>query len=280
MTDPTVIGGLRIDGVVDGEARFAPEKTFQGTTPEMWAAHQDLLDEDGKLGFVMGGYLVRGAGDRVVLVDAGLGRGTMLGITCGAMLDNLAALGVSPADVTDVVFTHLHIDHVGWAVSDERATFPNATYRCSAADWDHFMEHTKDQHDHFGPSEGVAVNTYEHLKSVQDRFEVHGGTGSLFPGVDVMSAPGHTPGSSVVVFSSGTDRAMLLGDVVHCPVQLVEEDWAGLVDVDPAMARRTRNALARELEGQDVPVAGAHFPGMALGRLLTGAQGKRRWVVP
>jgi hypothetical protein len=45
------------------------------------------------------------------------------------------------------------------------------------------------------------------------------------------------------------------------------------------MARRTRNALARELEGQDVPVAGAHFPGMKLGRLLT-AQGRRQWMVP
>jgi glyoxylase-like metal-dependent hydrolase (beta-lactamase superfamily II) len=178
-----------------------------------------------------------------------------------------------------VVFTHLHIDHVGWSVTDGRPTFPNATYRCSEADWHHFMEHTKDQHDQFGPSEGVAVNTYEHLKSVQDRFEVHSGTGTLVPGVDVMSAPGHTPGSSVVVLSSGTDRAMLLGDVVHCPVQLVDDDWAGLVDVDPDMARRTRIALARELEGQDVPVAGAHFPGMKLGRLLP-AQGRRQWVVP
>ena len=73
---------------------------------------------------------------------------------------------------------------------------------------------------------------------------------------------------------------MLLGDVVHCPVQLVEDDWAGLVDVDPEMARRTRNLLARELEGQHVPVAGAHFPGLKLGRLLTGAEGRRRWVVP
>lgn len=278
MTEPTLVGHLRIDGVVDGEARFVPEKTFRGTTPEMWAAHDHLLDEDGKLPFVMGGYLVRG-GDRTVLVDAGLGKGTMLGITCGAMLDNLAALGVAPEDITDVIFSHLHIDHVGWAVSDERATFANATYRCSEADWHHFMEHTKDQHDQFGPSEGVAVNTYEHLKSVQDRFEVHSGSGTLLPGIDVMSAPGHTPGSSIVVFSSGEERAMLLGDVVHCPVQLVEDDWAGLVDVDPVMARRTRNALARELEGKDIPVAGAHFPGMKLGRLLE-AQGKRRWVVP
>ena len=50
-----------------------------------------------------------------------------------------------------------------------------------------------------------------------------------------------------------------------------------LGDVDPDLAKRTRNALARELEGTDVPVAAAHFPGMRFGRLLA-AEGRRRWV--
>src|SRR5690606_35051041 len=53
MSDPTMVGDLRIDGVLDGEARFAPEQTFRGTTPEMWQAHENLLDEEGKLHFTM-----------------------------------------------------------------------------------------------------------------------------------------------------------------------------------------------------------------------------------
>jgi hypothetical protein len=72
---------------------------------------------------------------------------------------------------------------------------------------------------------------------------------------------------------------MLLGDVVHCPVELLDDEWAGIADVDPALARRTRTALARELEGTDVPVAASHFPGLRFGRLLSGAGG-RSWVVP
>jgi glyoxylase-like metal-dependent hydrolase (beta-lactamase superfamily II) len=93
-----------------------------------------------------------------------------------------------------------------------------------------------------------------------------------------MSAPGHTPGSTIVVMSSGTARGMLLGDVVHCPVELIDEEWAGVGDVDPELAKRTRNALARELEGTDTPVAAAHFPGLVFGRLLN-ANGRRNWVV-
>ena len=71
---------------------------------------------------------------------------------------------------------------------------------------------------------------------------------------------------------------MLLGDVVHCPVELLDEEWAGMGDVDPALALRTRTALIREIEGADVPVAAAHFPGLRFGRLLRG-EGRRRWVL-
>ena len=64
---------------------------------------------------------------------------------------------------------------------------------------------------------------------------------------------------------------------MHCPVELLDDEWGGLSDVDPAMAKRARNVLAAELEGTDVPVAAAHFPGLQFGRLLVG-EGKRGWT--
>jgi hypothetical protein len=82
----------------------------------------------------------------------------------------------------------------------------------------------------------------------------------------------------VIVVSSGPERAMLLGDVVHCPVELVDDEWGALFDVDPALALQTRVALNRELEGSNLPVAAAHFPGLRFGRLVR-AEGRRRWVV-
>jgi glyoxylase-like metal-dependent hydrolase (beta-lactamase superfamily II) len=261
------LGRLRIDSVIDGTGRFAPTASFRGTTDEQWAAHQDLLDEDGMIGFAMGGFLVRGLdGGRTALIDAGLGHGTIMGITGGQLLDNLAALGVTPDEITDVLFTHLHIDHIGWASADGRPVFPRATYRAANADWDHFVVH------HPGSES-------ERLAPAAEQFEMWDGGGPVLPGIDVLAAPGHTPGSTVMVISSGPARAMLLGDVVHCPVQLLDDEWGGLFDVDPALARRTRTALARELEGRDIPIAAAHFPGMQLGRLLLTEEGGRRWFV-
>ena len=261
------IGDLVVEPILDGTMRM-PVTAFAGTTVEQWAPHQRLLDADGRLAFALGGFLVRAPGDRLVLVDAGIGPRSGLvrngegDYHGGALLESLAAAGVRPADITDVVFTHLHFDHVGWASQDDVPVFPQATYRCDTRDWAHFRDNERVQ---------------PILAPVEDRLATWDASGPLCPGIDALAAPGHTPGSTILVLSSGTARGLLLGDVVHCPVELLDDEWSGLGDVDPALAQRTRNALAREIEGTETPVAAAHFPGMVFGRLLK-ANGRRAWV--
>ena len=266
------IGDIKVDGVIDGIARAVPSEAFRwgagesagrGLDDADWEPHRQFLADDGMLEMALGGFLVR-TGDHVVLVDAGIGvfdRGVFKG---GAMLDNLRAQGVTPEDVTDVVFTHLHFDHTGWATRDGEVVFPNATYRCDAADWEHFVPHDE--------------RATRKLTPVADRMQTWDSDRTVLPGVDVRRAPGHTPGSTILVLSSGASRAMLLGDVVHCPVELVDDEWATIGDVDPVLAKQTRTALARELESADVPVAAAHFQGLEFGRLLAG-EGKRTWTI-
>lgn len=260
------VGALEVAPVHDGQA-IVPARTMlarPGPDGDPWAAHRQFLTDDGKLELTIGGFLVRGGG-RTVLIDAGVGRfdnGTFRG---GALLESLASLGVAPADVTDVIFTHLHFDHVGWATSKGAVVFEQATYRCHESDWRHFVS---------GPE--ATEGAVRKLSPLEGRLEPFSGNGPLLPGIDIRHAPGHTPGSAVVVISSGADRAMLLGDAVHCPVELIEDDWEMVHDVDRDLAARTREALARELEGTDIPVAAAHFPGMRFGRVLPG-QGRRLW---
>jgi len=270
------IGDLEILSVFDGSAKVLATATYQtgggqaglggskGGDAADWEPHQDLLD-DGKVEFVFGGFVVRGAADRVILVDGGVGAtpDPQYRLSGGKLLDGLAAIGVAPGDVTDVLFTHLHFDHIGWASTAGTPTFPNATYRCDRRDWEHFVG-----------SDNFAT---ERLRPVENHFEPWDGDAAIAPGVDVRLCAGHTPGSALVVLSSGSQRALLLGDVVHCAVELLDDEWAGVADVDPVMAQQARNALARELEGSDVPVAAAHFPGLRFGRVLAG-QGRRQWV--
>ncbi len=261
------VGGLEIVPLLDGSARLPADQLLRFTGPrdDPWGPHQGILEPDGSLALTMGGFLVRTAG-RVVLIDTGVGRidnGVYRG---GEFLSALTGAGVAPTEVTDVVLTHLHFDHVGWATQQGEVVFEHATYRCHAADWDHFVA---------GPD--PEAGSVRKLSPIAGRLEPFTGDTAVAPGVNVRHAPGHTPGSAVVVISDGEARAVLLGDAVHCPVELLEDDWEAVMDVDPALAARTRLSLARELEGTDVPVAAAHFPGLRFGRLLPGT-GRRHWV--
>lgn len=258
-----LVGDLRIDPVVDGIARFPPTQAYSGTADADWAPHRQFLAGDGLLDLELGGFLVRGGG-HTVLVDCGVGPMNRDGFHGGRLLESLGALGVSPGDVTDLVFTHLHFDHVGWSTQKGVITFPSAVPRCDRRDWEHFVT-------------GTDAPAGRKLGPLGERVEFWEPGTQVLPGIDVLHAPGHTPGSTIVVVSSGAERALLLGDVVHCPVELVDEEWEGLGDVDPELALRTRAALIREIEGGDVPVAAAHFPGLQFGRLLRG-EGRRSWT--
>jgi glyoxylase-like metal-dependent hydrolase (beta-lactamase superfamily II) len=277
------IGELEVWPVFDGLAREDPtalyrvshgESPAKGFATEDWAPHRDLLNDNGKIEHAYGGFLVR-SGERLVLIDAGVGPG-QIGpygpaqrvIRGGALLYSLALLHVALADITDVILTHLHPDHYGWATAENGRLFPNATIRCHALDWDHFVTNPR------------ATRSFtEALQPLGARLEPFDHDGPILPGIDAQLAPGHTPGSTIVVLNSGGQRALLLGDAVHCPVELVDVEWASLGDFDPVVARRTREQLARELEQSNTPAAGAHFAGMRFGRLIEGND-RRRWVVP
>ena len=277
------IGDLDVWPVFDGLAREDPtalyrvthgEETAKGFAVADWLPHRDLLNSSGLIEHAYGGFLVR-SGDRVVLIDAGVGPG-QIGpygpanrvIRGGALLYSLALLGVALRDITDVILTHLHPDHYGWATAEGGSLFPNATIRCHALDWEHFVTHAHT------PSAYT-----DSLQPLAARLETFDHDGPIVPGIDAQLAPGHTPGSTIIVLNSGAQRALLLGDAVHCPVELVDVEWASLGDFDPAVARRTREQLARELEQTNTPAAGAHFTGMRFGRLLPGNE-QRKWVVP
>jgi glyoxylase-like metal-dependent hydrolase (beta-lactamase superfamily II) len=140
----TRIGSLSLTPVLDSVVRRPPGLLYSNTPAAAWAAHPDMLSKEGSVEFFMGGYVVR-TGDRVAIIDLGVGPDGWKALSGafipgGYLLDNLRVMGVEPETVTDIVFTHLHPDHVGWASRDGVACFPRATYRSHRADWEFFVE--------------------------------------------------------------------------------------------------------------------------------------------
>jgi glyoxylase-like metal-dependent hydrolase (beta-lactamase superfamily II) len=205
-------------------------------------------------------------GDRIMLFDAGVGTIDNGRYRGGQFLETLKEHGIEPEDVTDVVFTHLHFDHVGWATRKGDVVFTRATYRVHERDWEHFVT---------GPhAEAGAVRK---LLPLTEQLETFSGDVSLAPGVDVRHMPGHTPGSSMFVISDGDERAALIGDIAHAPFELTESDWRFAHDNDAAQAKAAREAVVTEFADTETDVFGAHFPGLAPIRLKT-VDGERRWT--
>jgi glyoxylase-like metal-dependent hydrolase (beta-lactamase superfamily II) len=199
--------------------------------------------------------------------------------TChGFLLESLAAANVKPEDITDVVLSHMHFDHIGWISSDGAPTFPNATIRVDQKDLDHFMRPEQAIEDGLYEAAWNVTPTAQRLAPVLDRMETWSGDTALAPGFDAVATPGHTPGHAIFVLSSGTARGMLLGDVVHCPLQLTDLDFSVMADIDAELADRQRERVYREMIGdQRIAVAGSHFPDLRFGRVIEG-EGRAGWT--
>jgi len=263
------VGSIDIIPILDGTARLPLEFAAAHPQGQPWSCPHQPFDAHGRIRMDIGTFLIQ-TGDRTVLVDLGVGPSSIHeAFITGGLLANLSRTEVTPADVTDVVFTHLHVDHVGWSSLDDSPVFPHATYRVHADDWDHFMT---------GPLADPDLDPLVRaaLSPVENRFETFDNEVELVPGILARPAPGHTPGSTVFVVHDAGERALLLGDIAHTVAELTDPEWQGVADVDLDAANRVRARLADELARTGDPFAPAHFPELSFGRLVT-ADGLRQF---
>lgn len=274
--DSITVGDMKITYLPDGDGRMAPHIVFPAGDQDFWAAHREYLDEDGRFLVSIGGFLVE-TGDRKVLVDTGFGDMTVPfppvdGVFQGGrFLDSLKQTGVDPAEVDTVVYTHLHLDHVGWTARDGSLVFPNARHLAGEGEWDFWRGATDENLVAVGPHPEAVQ------PALENRLEGAADGEAVAPGITLIATPGHTPGHCSLIISSGAERAIVLGDVLHCPLQLDETQLEIIFDVDPAAARQSRERITRELEGEPQTIAAdSHFSNAVFGRVVPG-QG-RRWV--
>jgi glyoxylase-like metal-dependent hydrolase (beta-lactamase superfamily II) len=266
------VGDIRITFLPDGRLHARPLAQYGGSTPELWQRHDRYLDDDGWLVMSLGSMLVESA-DHKVLVDlawgprsmdiaeltAGAHEGDMIG---GQLLASLDTMGLTAGHIDTVVYSHLHPDHVGWVCDhDGNATFPNATHWVGEAEWDYWRT---------GPEAGTGPAPNEaQFAAMEQRLSLAADGQSPIPGVNFMLTPGHTPGHCSLVISSGPERAVVLGDAIHCPIEISAPEVEFVFDVDPVLARRTKQRIERELEAPGTIAAGGHFPDLIFGRLMS-----------
>jgi glyoxylase-like metal-dependent hydrolase (beta-lactamase superfamily II) len=161
-------------------------------------------------------------------------------------LERLAEAGVQPADISMVLCTHLHADHIGWNTCLQNGrwvpTFPNAKYLFSRI-----------ENDYWDPSKNPSLvddpaRRIAYVDSVLPVIEA--GQARLVEGVHqiddnllVEPAPGHTPGHILLKLNSAKGQGVFCGDVIHHPLQIYAPDWNTQFCQNPEQARATRRRM-------------------------------------
>lgn len=205
--------------------------------------------------------VVRSSG-RTVLIDAGLGLEFPDFPRAGQLALRLQAAGIDPASVTDVVLTHMHMDHIGGLLGDglKARLSPDLRVHVAAAEAE-FWESPDFSHTHMPAPvpdalRSAASRFLDEYRSKLRPFETEY---EVAPGVLVTRTGGHTPGHSVVRLASRGEALTFAGDAVF-QVGFDQPDWFNGFEHDPEEAARVRVRLLRELAATGEALVATHLP--------------------
>ncbi len=272
------VGDLQISRVMELTQPFPAREFFPDSTEEDWAPHREWLAAEGAYDptgdailLPMQGFVVRTT-HHTILVDTCIGndkdrphRPAWHKKSDTTFMNNLAALGLTPADIDFVMCTHLHVDHVGWntRLVDGRwvPTFPNARYLMSRKELEIFR---------IEESPTFSLSLIDSVLPVVEsgQAQLIESDYALDDEVWLEPTPGHTPDHFAVRLTSRGQHAVLGGDVMHSPVQCLHPEWRPRPDWDPALARATRREFMERHCESGTRVCMAHFPLPSSGRFV------------
>ena len=220
------------------------------------------------------------SGGQTILIDAGLGADPDLALPrAGQLVQRLEAAGIDLESVTDVVLTHLHMDHIGGLLVDgvRDRLRPDLRIHVAAAELK-FWESPDFSRTSMPSGFPVALRSAakRFMKEYRGQLRPFDERHEVAPGVVVRRTGGHTPGHSVVSLASGGDRLTFAGDAVFA-VGFEQPDWHNGFEHDPEEAARVRVRLLRELAETGESLVATHLSFPSLGRVAV-AGDVFRWV--
>jgi glyoxylase-like metal-dependent hydrolase (beta-lactamase superfamily II) len=273
--DALHVGEIEVVPLCDARVPFAVAEEFPVQLPEGWGPFHEAYPW-AFLGVATWDYhvhaLVVRTPDAVVLIDTGIGIGAPAswgGVT-GSLAVELAIAHVQPTEVEHVVHTHLHLDHIGGATTDDgEPRFPFARHHVHLADWETFL-------DAEDPDDRGAFERSIRPLADRDMLDVTADDREIVTGVSVLHAPGHTPGHRAVLVQDGHRRLMITGDALHHPFQVTHSDWPSTHDTDPTLGVKTRTALLGMIRDEGLSACVPHFA-MPFGG-VNSVRGVDRWT--
>jgi glyoxylase-like metal-dependent hydrolase (beta-lactamase superfamily II) len=211
-------------------------------------------------------------GRQLIMFDAGTGG--LLAPTAGRWMTNFRAAGYAPEQVDLIVVSHFHGDHIqGIRAAEGNPVFPNTRIMVPQAEWDFWMDEAQ-----MGRAREAMKPVFRGVRRVFDpvaaEVERFAGDKEIAPGVRSIEAPGHTPGHTAFLVTSGPDSLLIWSDTTNKPELFVRHpEWQAVFDMDGVRAAATRKRMLDMAASERMPVAGYHFPFPAIGFIARGSDG-------
>jgi glyoxylase-like metal-dependent hydrolase (beta-lactamase superfamily II) len=252
------LGDMTVTTLLDGYFNLGTNLVTNAKPEDIAAAYASVFGDPSKpMRLPIVAYVVR-TGTDTVLIDSGAG--AAFGPTSGAAHDALAAAGLTPDDITKVILTHMHPDHIGGLLAAEAAAFPKATLHVSKTDVDFWTSE-----DIAGKAPDAAKPFFALARGVAgaygDRVTPFDGEADLGGGITAMPLPGHTVGHSGLRLSSGNAQMLIAGDAVAMAAyQFTHPDIGIAFDTDGKLAAETRRKMFDMVVADKLLVAATHLP--------------------
>jgi glyoxylase-like metal-dependent hydrolase (beta-lactamase superfamily II) len=209
-------------------------------------------------------------GTELVLTDTGIGN--VAGDPIGSLDRRLSSLGIKPEDVSVILLSHLHVDHVGGSLdrTNRKSRFSRARIFISEAEIEFWRTPSPDISELSGvPPELIDLTIHcalDALEILAKQIEPFSPDQELLPGIRSMALPGHTPGQSGYLFQSEDSRLMVIGDAMHDPVLHVQRpEWTSMGDTRRRQTVKTRRELLARLADERLRFQAFHFPFPGIG---------------
>jgi glyoxylase-like metal-dependent hydrolase (beta-lactamase superfamily II) len=257
------VGSIECRIIGDGSNLYGTDFLFPGVARDEWAPLlQDQLDNQGQVSVPYNPLLVR-TGGQLVLIDAGIGEmAKELGLPCGRLMQSLHAADVGPEDISIVIVTHAHPDHIGGLselrAGERRPVFARARHYFWKSEWDFWSS----EESLASIPEIMAGPARLHLPIIKQAglLELIAHEQDVLPGVRLIPAPGHTPGHMVIGITSGDQRAVFAADAVIHEVNFRHPEWMSASDAIPQLALSTRRRLLDEAAKSESLFIAFHLP--------------------